>query len=668
MRTLSSGFATENNKLANKPVVEVQFTGITERFSSGTFVSISGNHFKYISDFNVSWPESKMTDGVQTDIFMDFTIIDKSNELTDIIQADSFFEIQITARMGDQDIAIGDFFDLPVTNLSKSLGVGRDLSSWRFSAGSVLRLLNNDIFKDPPTTTILADYNTGDTTSPTTANFSSFIVPTDLPSKIGAQAYFVIDDEIIKYEVITTSEPATITRGMFSTDDSDHLNGALVTQFYAFTNITPMDWLLYVLLTGGGHAYYDLSTFDTAFNDFGLGLTASEVNITEIERIGYKMFDEIEYCHFLGSMEVKGAKTWLIENILKPSDHFIFVDSSNKLTVGVLDIYQAVVFNDESNSISNSEIVGVANYSIDMKDLTNEIHYEIGINPLSGEPNEIVKYESDTSKAAHTATVDPVVVFSPLITTDAKMGWAIARRMLLFFGDPPIRMTLKIDPRRWLFETFDTITVNSDKIPDIRNGGLGISEMFVIVGQELSPLNKRDVSYQFLGPDIYRLSGVDTTFTIVTEGSITKNAMTFNSPATNIKETEDAKHDFGSNTTVGTVYWDIKVTPPNAGTNLEHWISFRFKSHAGDDSFITGTNHDRPKICRYNSSDSVAFTVRILLVLAVGDLSTPNRTTVNFLTVQWFDASATGGSGDRPTSVELVELGYLNITTTFSKP
>ena len=663
MRTLAANHTTENNKLQNKPVVEVQFTGITNRYSSETFSSISANHKKYINNFNITWPKLSLTDGVQSVTTIDFTLTDKSQTVTSDLNGTSFFEIVLTARIGDQEIAIGDFFDLPTVKLRGDLSLGRDLRSWGFSGTNVFELLKGDIFRTIPTTNLDADYLKGVTTTMGGVSFAAFIDATALPSKIGAQAYLKVDSEIIKYEAFTSTEPSTITRGMFGTKDTDHFDGARVEQFFAFTGVSPTDWLLYILLTGGGHAFYDLSTFDTAFNDFGLGLTSAEVNITNIERLGYKMFDEIEYCHFLGSFKKQTAKPWLIENILRPSDTFIFSDSSNKIDVGIIDVHELANFRDTGSTILTGEVIETLDYRVDMSTLVNELHYRHAIEPITEQPGTTDKIEYDDSKTTHGAQDVPTLITSPLLggssLSDDKIAWLAGRRRLLYYGNPLATAKIEVDPRRWLFENYDTVTIANDNIPDLENTGLGVSNKWVVVGHSLTPIGSRRNTYDMISHEPYNLNASfpATAFTEVEEVSITDTTVTFLSPADLVQNAEDGNHNFGGDITAGLVFWDVKITPPNSGTT-EHWISLRMKYFTSAPVF-TGTVADRAGICRYNSGDSTAFVVRLLDVVDSATIGTPS-VSMRSMYLQWYDASASGGGGERPT-VALIGVGYLSL-------
>jgi len=675
MRTLSANLTTENNKNANLPVIEVQINGVTNRYSSGTFSSISANHKKLIKDFIYTMPTVDLLDGLQSNPQFRVDILDEDRDLTGDINTNSFFDRQVTARFGDQNIVIADFFDFPSFNIKGKLELAEGFQSWILTGVSAFKFLKQDIFRDIPKTTLDADFLKGAGGPISVTSFTSFVDVTNMPSKIGDISFLKIDSEIVRYTTMTAGEADTITRGMFGTDDTDHFDGAEVLQFFAFPEIYPTDFLLFLLLTtedGSGHSYYDLASFDTAFAGFGLGLSASEVNITAIERLGYKWFFQEEACHFLGSFKTEQSKSWIKRDVLESANLILHVDSSNLLSVKILDFHQMLEFDATGNTLAESDIK-IIKYEIILDRLINEIRYEYAIDPVSGQNGRSIEVEYDQSPSTHGAPDKRHVVRSKLIddldpavaATKFQISWDIARRLLLTFGNPVAEIEFESKPPNWLFEPIaDSVTISNTKIPDIENGGEGISNQYIITGQTIKPISSpRSFKYNALSPEPYNIAAaIARTFTVVTEGSITDTTITFKSPADLTQNAEDGNHTFGADVTgANLLYYDIKITPPNSGTT-EHWISLRFKLFSVAPAFV-GAVVDKVKILRYNSGDSAAFTVRIMTI--ANDGGTGGSVAFRSTYVQWFDASH--GSTERPSSVELVEFGYVVIAATFSE-
>ena len=676
MRTLSANLATENNKAANLPVIELQFNGVTNRYSSGKFLSISANHKKFIKDFIYAMPAVDLLGGLQSNPQFMVEIVDKDRDLTGDINANSFFDRQATARFGDQNITIGDFFDFPSFNIKGKLELDEKFQSWKLDGIAAFKFLKQDIFRDIPKNVLNADFLKGAGGPISMSSFASFVDVTNMPSKIGDIGFLKIDSEIVRYTTMTAGEADTITRGMFGTDDTDHFDGAEVLQFFAFPEIYPTDFLLFLLLTttdGSGHAYYDLTSFDTAFAGFGLGLSSAEVNIAEIERLGYKWFFQEEACHFLGSFRTEQSKSWIKREILEQANLILYVDSNNLLSTQILDYHQMILFDDTGNTLTQGDIK-ITKYEVILDNLINQIRYEYAIDPVSGKNARSIELEYDTSRITHGAPDKIHVMKSRLIdnlnpataSTKFQIIWNVARRLFLTLGNPKTEIEFESQPPNWLFEPIsDSVTISNTKIPDIENGGEGISNQYLITGQTIKPISDpRSFKYSAFSPEPYNLDGdLGQTFTVVLEGSITDTSITFRSPADLLQDAGDGNHTFGANITANILYYDIKVTPPNTGTT-EHWISLRFKLFTPVPVF-TGAVVDKIHILRYNSGDSAAFTARIVAIN--NDTNSLGLSIFRSAYVQWFDASATDLSGERPSTVELVEFGHLNINSLFSE-
>lgn len=699
MRTLSSNLATENDKASNFPVVQITFSGITNLYTSGTFSAISGNDKKYLNSFSFSCPKINLLSGIQANPQMSFSITDKDNDLTTDLNSAGFHNKTVTAKIGDKNIAIADFFSLPTTKVKGPLTIEPGFQSFRFVSQGVFSFLEGSLFGNVPSNILSGDHLKGDVDDmPLSAVSSTFIDPTGLPGNWPAKAYLKIDNEILSYDAISgsqidgTTAGGTIVRGQFGTEDTDHFDGSKVQQIFMFKDLWPTDVLLYCLLTtgdGSGHAAYDLSAFDSAFNDMGLGLSSSEVDIEGIERLGYKFYTEIEKCHFLGAFEVKDARTWLNDNIFKPADLFVFTDSDNKITAGIIDFLQFTSSNTGSATTSTEthrswsdtgETVTqteqkiqnqrpVISYNFSLENVINEIHYEYQIDPVTGQSNELHKIEYDASKTSHTAVDSPLVVRSPLIDdlsgTDAqdaaKIGHWIGRRKFHTWGNPVADIETSFQSDKWLFEVYDVITYSNTKIPDLENGDVGLSHKCVVVGQTITPIgNDRGVKYNLLAPEAYKLTTINNSWTIVLAAAITRTACTFRATADLVQNAGDGRHDFGGSTTAGLFYIDIKITPPGSGST-DHWISLSFKMFSSV-PLIDSADLEHKMVCRYNSADSTDVVFRFLIAPLESITLFSNVTSFETIYVQWYDQTASGG--EVLSAVAIEEVGILSFAST----
>jgi len=512
MRTLSADTNTENDKTSNQPVIEVSFDSVTNKWSSGTFTAITGNHRKEIKDFSYVWPKINLLSHIQANTQAEVTIQDVdlefSKDLAGRGTAVSFYSRTMTSNYGfnHADVILSEFFTLPATKVKGKLELIDGFESWKLSSRGIFEFLERDLFRSVQTSTLNgADYLKASTATIPLASTSGWIDPTALPSKLTAQAYVVIDQEIIGYTTLSSGDPAaTITRGMFGTEDTDHFDGAEVRQFYAMPGVLPTDWLLYVLLTtddGSGHAYYDLAAFDSGFNDMGLGLSATEVDITGIERLGYKWYFEEESCHFIGSSKVEDSKRWLIENILKPADLFLYVNSSNKITVGIIDYYDIV---DRGSNVTITQAKHqIKSYMVNYDTVISKQRIEYEIDPLSKQHATIAEFDNQAVAALHGGADTFFVKKNPLLNTglsNKQVVWTSGRRLFTFFENPVIEANIEVTPPNWLAEFYDIMTLENDKIPDMLDtspfGGLGISSLSLILGQQIKPIsNPRIFSY-----------------------------------------------------------------------------------------------------------------------------------------------------------------------------
>ena len=695
MRTTTGTYDTENAKDDKFPVILVQFAGVTREYASQTFSGIGSSVRKYLRTFFINFGKLDLLKGIQDLGQTNFTIEDIGDDFTSTLNTDPIVDKVITVKYGYQALTESNFVTLSASETSETVELSSDLLTYSVTAQNIRNLLKGDIGRNIPETVIPSDMSdSGALTSLTVGSTTGFIDPTSLPSQdpVGNRSYIKIDSEIISYRAIGSSTTFTdagssafLGRGLMGTQFVAHSAGSLVSQMYNFHGMFPTEIILYVLMTtddGSGHAFYDLAAADLGYKGMGYGLSASEVDVEGIERLGWKLFNlRWEDCQVVGLFEKTNGVEWLSDNILKPAGLFLYVNSDNKVSITSIDrlhLFEDFVANDD---LTESDIK-IINYKIDNKQMINHIEFQKrtdvfgGQDGLAFDDNPLIT-KLDDSETEYGLRTDKFVINSPLIPynirhhyesvalgtavpTDSEIMDNIIRRWFYTYGNPLGILEFEVSPDKWLLEPTDWITITHSKMPDTLDGGRGwTSKKFYIISQEMTPLsNLPRFKYKAITWEAYdKLNDFYENVTTITQGSITDTSLDFNSNASATNNTEDAHHDFGSPLGVNeneVFRVTLEITPPGNGST-HHWLQLEIFLIDLAGPTVQTDALDVWRGVRYLSSESVAYDVEFILFVR-------SAVTVEQIKIDWFNGSSDGlegGGTERPTIVfkKLVHMG-----------
>jgi len=694
MKTTTSNYDTENAKAQKAPVIVVEFSGVTRKYASGTYGDISANHKKYIM------PNVKITSQTLHPLYEPFAIVgessfeilDKDLDVTTQIADNDMEGRDVTIKAGYQALNDADFVSLPKTN-TKSIQLSSNMQSWQFITKDARKLVNQDLFRAIHTTNLSSAIdNSISTTTIAVDTTAGFLDPTNLPPYYARSTtisgfILVSGREVIRYEQLNgTVDFNSGGRGFANTAVIAHEDNAEVIQFwYPSVNIGPHEWLLNLLMTtddASGHAYYDLAKFDTSFKRMGLGLTTSEVNILDIERMGNWWFGGVVHLEGAWGFKSENAIDYITENILKPCGWYLYLDNDGKLTVGSIDrtwidtmfsignLWQSDTPTSTQGvavpalTLGNDDIIS-ADLTIASDELINQIEVHEQFRPTSSEADIIGTFKLDESVTDYGATKKPFVIkttanlANQISENDTTYGYL--KNWFYFFGNPPGYFTLRLLMKRWILEAGDFLKVTYNKLPELKDKTRGwTTKKALVLGQRTDWFSSPPVvELDCVTWELFNKVDLETSIVTIAESAIDDKALTFSSDNTATVEGADALVNLdgsdGKETspTTQVCVATIEITPSGAGSG-EQWIEIGL--HAQNPS---GTNVGSPvgnrnfNYIHFDASSSTKFDVLLQFI---------SRATFTLSTfkVDWFDASA-GAGNDRPSAIKFKTLRYFTL-------
>jgi hypothetical protein len=653
------------------------------RYTSGTYSDILNTDKKDIIDFTAEWSTVDIRKGGLQDTQMSFSLVDKNLDMTIDLSNNTMANKTIIAKYGYQDLALADFVELPAQKLTENPTLNGDLQTYNFVTKGVRRLLRGNIGRKIAGTTTDADIVFAETSSISVNATGDFIDPANLPSQwVLSSAAIKMNNEILFYSVIGgagqlgSGAPGSISRGQQGTllERGEHFNGTPVTQVYNFNGLYPTEMLLHILMTtddGSGHAYYDLANADSAFQGMGLGLSSDDVDIDTIERLGYYLFQDAYWrCEYVAIHKEENGLAWIVENILKPAGVFLYINSDGKISINSFERINWIEGFSADDDLTADDI-NINSYQLDYKNLINQIEMNFILNALTKKTTSLqpsVTYELDNSVTTYGRTEKPFKVFNGLmarlqplapggITTDAEdLQNVIGRYWLYTFGNPLGILDFNVTPENWILETNDEITITSDKVPDIIDGTRGwSSKKFNIIGQKILPLrqpprfNFKAITWEADDKvSGFWTDGASGEFITVAQGSIDDTDIVFSADNTITLEAADGYVDVADFSPHVAIF-QLEITPPGVGTT-NHWINIGVKLIDTDAPAIRLEENFRG--IHYLSSETAAFIINLMISSSDGAAGFDRAK------VDWYDASATAVSGERPSTITFKELKY----------
>lgn len=663
-RTLSANYSTENDLLTHKPVVRVTFSGVTRGYTSGTYLSISANDKKFIVVASISLLTFNMlTAPLASAGGISFEILDKDDDVTNVLNGDNLIGVDITIALGWQVIGSGDFLSLPVTTI-KSAEFNANNLSYNFISEDARKLIKKRLFRKFPETQLNGALTAAATTV-TVDSTTGFIDAPNLPDfmdSVGTKkAYIRIDNEILGYEGDSATTFTTVSRGNLGTSALAHEDDAAVTQVFAWNSQSAAEVILTLLLstaTGDGHAYYDLATYDAGFDEMGVGLTSTEVDIDEIEQISQALTFS-----FFAPLGLKDENTisLLEEKILKPNGFFMYMKNNGKLTINSFDRLHVEDSFSSVSTLDDDEILEVSVTSKE-EDMINTIEIlpikdQVTGLPRLGLQGPVGTYQIDESVAAYGSTEVPLLYEHSMfgaIGSEAEARLIILYRWFYFFSNTPAEVKIEARYSNIDIEPGDFFQITRSSLPNLRDGTKGWTAVKAIcTGQRINPFSPKPLTIEAFSWDLY--TRIDNELTITDAGTPDDTDLAFSATNDATLETEDAYIDLASvsiDFCISTITLE-KPTEAPAGSHETVDITMHVQQPAATDLITNDWT-----FIRYFTEDSDTITYKLIITFITTH-------TVDRIKFDWHTRS-TATAGKQPT-LAFTNFKYGTFPHTISK-
>ncbi len=644
LKTVTANFTTANANSERQPVFILEFDSLTRKYCTGTFSNISVNHKKLISGVSISAtgisiPKNNPKIGKAV-----ITIVNEGLDVSDFITQNNLHQVNATIKFGFQSLADSDFmsFDRWIVSEIHPTKTGDEIVLILRDASA---LATKKVFGFEQTTNLDEPNCTGSDGSivqpPHNVDLdvdstTGFIDTTNLPAEISEyiRVGVIIQNTTIEYTLINSGtqfgSAGTPIAGFGSPQEGlkDDQTVKQIIACVADTDSALRLFVLHFLLStddGTGHAYYDLTSYDSNFKGFGVGLTDSDVNIDQIENfMGLVNVNSIPFSSDAGTSagivyrttgKEKNALEFISE-FLNGFGAFLFVGSIGKWELGTYDSTE--IFTEFTSVVDFAEDdVLDFKYSIDWRNLINQMDFRYdsqlyGYLP-DGKESTISKeltLKLDASVTAYGAPSRNFQItndFSGVSTTNNFILNCYARKWLYAFANPPANFSLKSRTKNILYDPGDKVLFSLAKEIDMTgaSSSRGWSDKkSIITGQDIVMVAGRfDVTYRGILFDIFdEVSGFHTDDTEITAGDMDDSTLDptgLNTVAINAKH---AFIDFSSSLHTSDAFrFTIQWTNPNSGTS-HHLFSIALHVQTAVPATIFTVVVD--KYIRYFSGDS----------------------------------------------------------------
>lgn len=682
MRTASANYNTYNALAYKKPVFAVEFSGINTKFVSDVFADIGSppggiTYKKYLK--NVRFNQGELD--IFTPSYISGTyvvsIIDIDDEVVAFLNSASIFDLVVTIKLGFQEIDYDDFVNLTTGGARvKDYYLNADLLTWDIQCrDGLIDLLDKNIGTNDSDVIVVDSFlSTNFTIADTVIDVNDtavYSVLADLTNNLDNRVFPVvkIDSEIFRYDTSGGGNLTTITAARGNTAAANH-TAALTTTVKKGLGFScdPCRIFLHLAMstTAGTNGRYDFDS-DVNFSGSGgspklleIGLTSSQVNVENIERLGWRLFNYVEYdtipYRFYFAAEQFNFLDHVQNILLKPHGLFLMI-RDGKIDIGsndYLNFFENFSADDtfdsgiiESvNSLGHNtfdEVVSNARVFYNFNHATEDFNAYVDITHNS---NADTFYPSAKSLSINHYGLDNTDYDADLVK-----HWLEYR--FLAFADIATIINLNANHQTALLESGDTPDVTLSQLPNENSGTRGWTNVkSLLVGQDFDLLNAsfRHTLRVFAMPNFVE-NEVTAYYTVnkVTEGSIDDTALSVSTDETATTEAADAYYDNGgTNYDADLIIFFIRVTPPAYGAGSDNEIINLKISWL--DNVPAIQNYDYKPYIAFNPQASTAFTVPLYLYGASASADTPDS-----VKVDWISTTATGS--EVPT-VEFVEVWF----------
>ncbi len=648
MRTTNANYDAADTP-SKQPVVIATFDSVARKYSSDTFNDFGANHKRLLRSLRANLGHIEPLEHRSEIEETEFEVVDTDLDVTDKLKDNDFEGRECTIKLGFQALDEADFIDLP-TQKVRAIELGQKLMSWIFTCRDSKFSLKDPLFRAMPQTNLTLDHTPAVGTI-TVADTSIFIDPTELPPQLTAG--LLINGEIVKYTAVATGTTFTpLTRGWAGTTAQTHTDGDTVTQVIGFELCSLPHAMLFLLMTtddGSGHDYYDINQHLTApqVPGIGLGLSDSDIDVLQIEQVGWKMgmVDVFNGDRLGAGIKSIIAATFFEDFILKPCTMAWYL-KDGKLALQRYDLIDMHENYSAVDTLNDTDDIADASLKYELDDLINTIIVQFDYNPASGQYAKQRKYELDNSVATYGSNQVPYItqMHSMVIGTNTLFVQnAVARMWLYMWGNQMARWTVTTRLANWLIEPNDDLSLTHSKFPDLTDGTRGwTAKKGKVLAQDILLLDGQ-ASFELRGMtwEAYQRIATADFYTKILTGTPDRTAVLFNATNSAVLQAEDGYDDVSGPISVEVFFVTVTITEPTVGAPSQNWQTIGLGVHI---QRPTGTDilTRNFRWIRYDPGGSAVLThVFGLQVNAPGD--------VNRIKVDWYEASH--GGAERPSAV-----------------
>lgn len=417
-----------------------------------------------------------------------FRILDKDGIITSLVggNAEDLIgaEVRIYLGRSNVDMDFSDYFELPVTYVSK---LEHGDSSYLFSTSEQTERMNKPIYDYK--SALGVDILVGTTTWTMRDDI------TDFPDT----GFLKVDDEFVSYagKDLVNNRFTGVIRGELGSTPAAHSSSEDCVLVETITD-NPLNIIMKLLVSGGGGGTYD--TLQS-----GLAIDENLIDIAEIEELRDELFIDTEFT--LSLYEIPSALKLIETELLMPNGLRFSTSTNSKVTLAVLDKAQFV---EEEDIIDEDTITKFPKWVIDGNKVSNII--EIRWNYSEGTKSWVNRnvYRDEDSILAYGAQTPLKFDFKgvKLALDGQALVDDLASRLLarLAFPSPEITINTHID--KSLQTIGDKAYLVSSKIPAV-DGSLNFASDLEIVSRAIN---------QTSGDVTFKLSF--TSFTAIRSGFI----------------------------------------------------------------------------------------------------------------------------------------------------
>jgi len=385
---------------------------------------------------------------------LNFSLLDKDDDISVFISTDTTalmgYKVEFYYGFFTGSFGWGDYELISTTNIT---GFSKSANTYSFTSKAPTGLLQEPIYTTETTLTtdhtdVVVTFTVDDTT-----DFSS-------------SGTFTVGDEFITYTGKTATTFTGCTRAQLSSDASSHDDGSEVYQVTLIEDES-MDLALDIIKTQVG---VDGDLVDTAAFE-----TLRDGDLSGDGDFKFYMWN------------VENALTWLEESILIATNTRL-INKDNKISIALLD---QVAFAADSESITESHIMGDPSYRVDVNKVVNKIIVKYDYNWGTGK-YESTSINTNAESITNYGEQRPLTLKMKGITignNGASFATSKAKKLLARLSSPTAEIGVKALFNRFNINAADQINVVHRYLPQ---PGTGEAFDYMLEVLSKSPSNFKD--------------------------------------------------------------------------------------------------------------------------------------------------------------------------------